>query len=106
MYTRPAVVALRDYLGVLVTTHPHLLARHQAELRFHVRGVVDELKAVGWPPERVIVAIKQIADDAGLHPSRHLLSATGPLSEPDAAIVHMVRWCIEYYYSADVATLS
>ena len=105
MYDVPAVVALRDYLGVFVATHP-LMAKsaYQEELRQRVRAVVDELKAADWPPERVIVAVKQVANDAGLSPTRHILSATAVLTESDAAIVHMVRWCIERYYDIETPT--
>jgi hypothetical protein len=47
--------------------------------------------------------VKTVADDAGLRPSRYILSASAPLTAPDAAIVHMVRWCIELYYDVDGA---
>ena len=99
MYDRPAVVALREFIGTIVTADsPLTLDERQAELRAHVCTLVDDLKAANWPPERVIVAVKTVAADAGLHPSRNILSAMNQLSEPDAAIVHMVRWCIEQYY--------
>jgi hypothetical protein len=99
MYSRPPVVALRDYLAAVVAAHPVIAINNDnQELRARVCAVVDELKAADWPPERVIVAVKQVADDAGLHSSRRLLSATDPLTERDAALVHMVRWSIEHYY--------
>jgi hypothetical protein len=67
-----------------------------------VCAVVDELKNAGWTPERVIVGVKQIAEDAGLRPTRSILSATAPLTERDVAIVHMVRWCVEQYYGVAI----
>jgi len=102
MYDRPPVVALREHLAAVVAAHPVRTdeALTQA-LQESVCAVVDELKDAGWPPERVIVAVKQVADDAGLHSSRNVLSASAPLTERDVALVHMVRWCIERYYGVD-----
>jgi len=99
MYDRPVVVTLRDYLAILVDSNPPLLDAHRPELRQRVCAVVDEFKLAGWPPERVIVAVKQIANDAGLSSTRHVLAATSVLSEQEAAIVHIVRWCVERYYA-------
>lgn len=101
MYERPPVVALRDYLAGVVAAHPSLAEEsHREELHRGVCDVVDELKGADWPPERIIIAVKQIADDAGMHPTRSILSATSPLTQQDLAIVSMVRWCIERYYGA------
>jgi hypothetical protein len=93
VYNSPAVVVLRDD----IERGPRL----DDSLRDEVCAVVDELKGAGWPPERVIVAVKRIADDAGLRPSRNVLSATGDLSPDDALLVRMVQWCIERNYRAD-----
>jgi hypothetical protein len=101
MYERPPVIALRDYLAA-IATHPSLTEHGLTEeLHQRVRAMVDELRVAGWPPERVIVAVKQVAEDAGLRPSRGVLSATVPLNAQDAALVKMVRWCIEQYYDVD-----
>jgi hypothetical protein len=102
MYERPPVVALRDYLAA-IASHPSLGEEAQTEeLHKRVCSVVDELKAAGWPPERVIVAVKQVAEGVGMHPSRSVLSATSPLGAKDATLVKMVRWCIEEYYGVDI----
>lgn len=91
MYDIPAVVTLRDDIARGTRSNDDAL-------RNEVCAVVDHLKAAGWPPERVIVAVKRIADDAGLRPSRAVLSATGDLSPDDALLVRMTQWCIERYY--------
>ena len=102
MYDRPPIVALRDYLAAAVAAHPAIAEEaYRQELHQRVCAVVDELKAADWPPERVIVAVKRVAEDVGLRPTRSILSASDPLSEQDVAIVHMVRWCIEQYYGVD-----
>jgi hypothetical protein len=102
MYERAPVVALRNYLTAVVEAHPvFVLDGWTEEMRQRVWAVVDELSAEGWPPERVIVAVKKVAEDVGLRPSRQVMSATKDLTQQDAAVVHMVRWCIERYYGID-----
>jgi hypothetical protein len=92
VYDIPAVVALRaDLAHRPSVSNPALLGE--------VSAVVDHLKAAGWPPERVIIAVKQIAEHAGLRPSRALLSASKPLSRDDEVLVQVVQWSIERYYS-------
>ena len=77
------------------------LPPNNAALQEKVCAVVDELKAAGWPPERVIVAIKRIAEDGGLRPTKMVLSKSAPLIDGDALIVDMVQWSIERYYRRD-----
>src|SRR5690349_20003466 len=100
MYSRPQVAALRDRL-LAVARAPAVAAERPAELRESVYAVVDDLKTAGWPPERVVVAMKQIAEDAGLSPSQKLITFPGDhITERDAIVVDMVRWSIERYYDA------
>ena len=99
MFDRPPVIALRDTLATVVAEHPMLLdANRQVVLQQQVCAVVEDFKAAGWQPERVIIAVKQIAADAGLKASPRVLSAATPLTERDAVIGDLVRWCIEHYY--------
>ena len=67
------------------------------ELRKRVCEYVDSLKSRDWPPERVIVAVKQIAHEAGFHPSP-LVQTEALMSARDELLVAMVGWCIERYY--------
>jgi hypothetical protein len=57
----------------------------------------DELKGLGLPPERVIVAVKRVANEAGLHSSR-VIPSPRHLEGKDKLLVDMVGWCIERYY--------
>ena len=99
MYERPSVVALRDSLVIVARTRPGAAPTvGQDTLRAQLGAAVDELKAAGWLPERVIIAVKQIAEDAGLRPSRALLHHGAALTERDITIMAMIRWCIEHYY--------
>ena len=68
------------------------------ELREEVCGVVDELKAAGWPPERAVIAIKEIAHEAGLTQSQGVLVRDRDLAPRDALLAKVVRWTIECYY--------
>jgi hypothetical protein len=63
--------------------------------------MVDDLKAEGWPPERVIIAVKRVAEEAGIRTTHGVLSTTAPLTQQDMATVNAVRWCIQRYYSEE-----
>jgi hypothetical protein len=67
-------------------------------LRGAVCTYVDELKALGWLPERVIVAVKQLAREAGLKSSAWKVLTSTPNTASDNLLVEVVGWCIERYY--------
>jgi len=96
VFDTPAVIALRD--GIRTGAGPEAL--HE-----EVCAVVDHLKAAGWPLERVIVAVKRIAADAGLRPTRLVLSATATLGSSDALLVRIVQWSIERYSDAQMTSV-
>jgi len=101
MYSRPSVTALRDSLVAVAARVSTADAERDTRLREEVRAAVADLKAAGWSPERVVIAIKQVARDAGLNPSRNLMTfeARTPTG-PDAVIVNVIGWCIERYYES------
>ncbi len=97
MLRSPKVLALRDTLVRSLATSD----RYWEEKVMHdpVCDIVEDLKAAGWPPERTIVAIKQVAAEAGLLESRSVLSlSVHDLDARDSLMVKLVRWCIECYY--------
>jgi len=59
----PAATELRSQLASL---HVPVDRTTRVALRVRVSRYVDETKRLGWTPQRVIVAVKQIAHDAGL----------------------------------------
>jgi hypothetical protein len=67
-------------------------------LRGCVQAFVDVTKAEGWPIERVIVGLKQVAAEAGLRSSTDILRVRGSLELRDALLLDLVRWCVERYY--------
>ncbi len=70
----------------------------RAALRDAITQYVDRARILGWPPERVIVSIKQIARESGVRPADRVMGATANLNAMDELLVAIVHWCIERYY--------
>jgi len=99
MLNSPKVVDLRESLTrISMTLGASLLKANDKDLRGKVCGLVDELKAAGWPPERAIIAVKEIAQEAGLTQSQGVLVRDRDLNPRDALLADVVRWAIECYY--------
>jgi hypothetical protein len=60
-------------------------------LRQHVFAVVDDLKASGLPPERILSVVKTSAIEAGLAFNQEVL-------------VHLAPWFVDRYYDENDAT--
>ena len=101
MLNNPSVLTLRASLAraseTLSTSSQYA---PEKELRDEVCAVVDELKAAGWPPERAIIAVKEIAHEAGLTQSQGVLVRDCDLTPRDALLAKVVRWTIECYYDS------
>jgi hypothetical protein len=104
MDQHPAAVRLRDMLAGASSDFGAVLSdqRRQEELRHQVCSVVDHLREIGWPAERIIVALKQIAKEAGLAPSLSLTKFSDPLTDSDALLVRLVRWGIDHHFDTTV----
>ena len=70
----------------------------EREIYHLVSAYVAELKALGFPPERVIIAVKRAANEAGLYSTVRVTGISHDLNDADKLLVDMVRWCIERYY--------
>src|SRR5690349_12520594 len=97
MENRPSVVRLREGLTAFRQGQEAGPALDR-DLKDRVCTVVDDLRTLGWPPERVIVAVKQIAEDAGIKASRDVLMLSGLPTPNDDMLQKLVRWCIGHYY--------
>jgi hypothetical protein len=107
MNNPPSTLALRDALLSVQASHPTITeAALQTTLRELVYTVVDEMKAAKWPPERVIVAIKLIVNDAGLRASYGVLASDADLSEVDAVLLNVFGWCLERYFGPELSLRS
>jgi hypothetical protein len=103
VYQFAAVALLRETLSEVrahTRTKP-LDATRREQLRQRVYVAVDDLKGMGWTPERVIIAVKSIATEVGFRPSPHFSRANQPLVNGDALLASIVRWTIERYYHVD-----
>ena len=101
MLNSPKVLALRETLArASATLATSAYTTTDKALRDEVCDVVEELKSLGWPPERAIIAIKEIAEEAGLTQSRQVLLKNRDLDARDALLAKIVRWTIECYYDA------
>jgi hypothetical protein len=87
--------ALRELLTFLPVP---LDADTERDVQRLVCDFVDDRKAAGWPPERIIVAVKQIALEAGLRPSTTVIKRDATLTTVDNFLVEMVGWCIHRYF--------
>jgi hypothetical protein len=78
---------LRDALASLSPATLSADPNDMGPLHEKVCAAVDEMKASGMTPERVLIAVKTIAREAGVSRSGTRLV--------DALVV----WCIEHYYA-------
>lgn len=67
----------------------------RAAIQRCVREYVDSVKAEQWPPERVVIGLKRVADDAGIHAGA--LSLAGRTYR-DHLLMDIVAWGIDQYY--------
>ena len=73
-------------------------------IRRQVCDYADELKRLGLPPERVIVALKRLANEAGVVSMSRTIATPKALDGHDKLLVDIVAWCIDRYYSRDERT--
>jgi len=91
-------VALQERLASL---HVPTDETTEREIQHLVWKFVDDRKAAGWPPERVIIAIKQIARDAGLRPSTIIVKRDAKPTTVDEFLVDLVGWSIDRYFRSE-----
>jgi hypothetical protein len=71
------------------------------ELRDAVCDHVRELKRRGYPPERVLIAVKALLAEAGVTKAGPLANRSSATLGPETEIVErVVAWCIEEYFHA------
>jgi hypothetical protein len=69
------------------------------ELRDVVCDHVRELKRRGYPPERVLIAVKGLLREAGVTKTGPLADRGSALLGPETELVErVVAWCIEEYF--------
>jgi hypothetical protein len=85
--TRSALDALSDACAAIAPRMTSLSGNDIERLYQRVAAVVDELKAEGALPERVLITLKRVVTRAGIP-----IGYRGPLLE------HMTVWFVERYF--------
>jgi hypothetical protein len=67
-------------------------------LKQRIFAAVDELKALGWPIERIIVRIKELAWEVGVRLGHNVSQV-----DRHPVLAKAVLWCVERFYEDDVS---
>ena len=70
----------------------------ESKIRQQVRALTDELKSLGHPAEAVLVAVKYLANQAGIDASTAVLASNVALDGREKLLVDVLKWCVEQYY--------
>jgi hypothetical protein len=73
----------------------------RADIEARVCEYVDSLRALDWPPERIIVAVKRAANEAGFHASRGVWDPSLKTWSREELLTALVGWCIAHYFRAE-----
>jgi hypothetical protein len=98
MYAQPAGLAVRTSLASIADKST--LTRSDAALiHERISVAVDELKSVGWPVERILVRLKEVAKEVGFHPPRYDELTATELEHREIVWGEIIKECIERYYT-------
>ena len=90
----------------LVTAVLPLSSSVMDDLRGAVCAYVDDRKADGMAPEKLIVELKAIAREAGIRADPIAISEPldpgSPVTGTGTLLDQMVRWCIQRYYAGTI----
>ena len=68
------------------------------KLQGPVCAFVDERRNDGWSIERVIVAVKQLTEEAGVFRGDPGRGLRVPPRDAERLVTMLVTWCIEHFY--------
>jgi hypothetical protein len=91
MYDTPTGHAVRASLQAIAADKAAPSAFVRDALKERICAAVDELKAKGWPVERIIVRINEVAAEVGMPKD---LGAGGR----ETVVSEVIRWCIHHYF--------
>ena len=98
MYDTDTGRAVRESFKELAQHSRSFSESEEQRLRLRICAAVDELKSLGWPIERVIVRVKELAAEVGVR-----LGHTQQKLEDHPAVAKAVLWCVERYYDKDAS---
>ena len=99
MYETETGRAVRESFLALATKASSFGRTDELILRQRITAAVDELKEAGWPVERIIVRIKELASEVGIKFKSSSLS-----TDEHPAIANAVLWCVQRYYGERLRT--
>ena len=101
MYEQPRGVAVRTSLAFLASKTGAITEGDVAPLEERLARAVADLKALGWPVERILIRLKQVASEVGFWPPRDSASTLSNIDRRQAIWDALVKECIERYYSRE-----
>ena len=93
MYESRTGHAVREMLETMVTARSVTPSQRDG-FRERVYAAVDELKSMGWPIERIIVRMKEVAAESGL------ATRFDRVPRENDIVSDAVKWSIERYFAA------
>jgi hypothetical protein len=93
MYDTATGRAVRAGLEELVHGTAGAHEESRAKLRARIWAAVDELKANGWSVEKIIIRLKELADEVGFAQRFDLQGR-----DRQSIMGQIVQWCVERYY--------
>src|SRR5690349_11633269 len=98
MYPQPAGIALRATLASIADKSSKLNDADTALLHVYLCIAVEELRALQWSVERIILRLKQVAAEVGFQPSRNATLSADELERREALWSDTIKQCFEHYY--------
>lgn len=98
MYEQPAGVAVRTSLAFIAQMTSAITEADTAPLHERICVAVDELKAIGWSVERILIRLKQLASEVGFWPPRESKLTMANIDRREAIWDEIVKECINRYY--------
>jgi len=98
MYSQPAGIAVRASLASIADKSSGLDDADIAVLHAYICIAVDELRALHWSVERIIMRLKQVAAEVGFQPSRNETLSADERQRRQALWADTIEQCIEHYY--------
>lgn len=96
----PAANALRRALYPLAIAAALELDDYQrTELRRLVEATVDELKSTAQSPERMVIQLRQLAQEAGFRLELAVADVESTIVAREHLLTQVVRWSLEHYFS-------
>ena len=99
MYETAAGRAVRESFLTVANKANAFSRTDELLLRQRIVAAVDELKAEGWPVERIIVRIKELASEVGIK-----FKSSSVNADEHPAIANAVLWCVQRFYGERLRT--